>query len=168
MVAHFYSVPYTLIGKEVMVRATEKTVEIFFNRKRVASHPRSTAKGRCSTHTVHMPSGHQFYSQWSPKRFLQWAAKIGEETTELISRVLDSRKHPEQAYRSSLGTLNLAKKYSPERLEAASKRANAAGIRSYKGLNNILKNKLDQIELEETVNLPLPSHENIRDKNYYH
>ncbi len=115
-----------------------------------------------------MPSGHQFYSQWSPKRFLKWAAKIGEETAELISRVLDSRKHPEQAYRSSLGILNLAKKYSPQRLEAASKRANAAGIRSYKGLNNILKNKLDQIELEETVNLPLPGHENIRNKNYYH
>ncbi len=165
---HFYSVPYTLIGKEVMVRATEKTVEIFSNRTRVASHPRSAAKGRCSTHSVHMPSEHQFYSQWSPKRFLKWAAKIGEETTELISRVLDARKHPEQAYRSSLGILNLAKKYSPQRLEAASKRANAAGIRSYKGLNNILKNKLDQIELEETVNLPLPGHENIRDKNYYH
>jgi transposase len=29
---HFYSVPYTLKGKEVMVRATEKTVEIFYQR----------------------------------------------------------------------------------------------------------------------------------------
>ena len=151
-----------------MVRATEKAVEIFSNGKRVASHPRSAAKGRCSTHSVHMPSEHQFYSQWSPKRFLKWAAEIGEQTAELISRVLDSRKHPEQAYRSSLGILNLAKKYSPERLESASKRANAAGIHSYKGLNNILKNKLDQIELEDATNLPLPGHENIRDKNYYH
>ena len=115
-----------------------------------------------------MPSEHQFYSQWSPKRFLKWAAEIGEQTAELISRVLNSRKHPEQAYRSSLGILNLAKKHSPERLEAASKRANTAGIRSYKGLNNILKNKLDQLEPEDALNLPLPGHENIRAKNYYH
>ena len=37
--------PYTLTGKEVDLRATEKAVEIFYQRRRVASHPRSTAKG---------------------------------------------------------------------------------------------------------------------------
>jgi hypothetical protein len=41
---HFYSVPFTLSGEEVNIRATEKTIEIFYQRKRVASHPRSTAK----------------------------------------------------------------------------------------------------------------------------
>ena len=73
-----------------------------------------------------MPPEHQFYSQWSPERFLRWAQEIGEQTAELISRVLNTRKHPEQAYRSCLGILGLAKRYSPERLEAACQRANAA------------------------------------------
>ena len=72
-----YSVPYTLTGKEVHIRATEKTIEIFYQRQRVASHPRSKAKGRFSTHSVHMPPEHQFYSQWSPERFLRWAREIG-------------------------------------------------------------------------------------------
>ncbi len=72
--------PYTLSGKEVDLRATEKTVEIFYQRRRVASHPRSTAQGRYSTHRVHMPPEHQFYSQWSPERFLRWAQEIGEQT----------------------------------------------------------------------------------------
>jgi transposase len=164
---HHYSVPHTLIGKEVDIRATEKVVEIFYQRRRVASHPRSKAKGRFSTHSVHMPPEHQFYSQWSPKRFLRWAREIGEQTAELISRALDSRRHPEQAYRTCLGILGLAKRYSPERLEAASLRANAAGIRSYKGVNNILKNKLDQLHLEPTSDTPLPPHDNIRGPNYY-
>jgi transposase len=164
---HFYSVPYTLTGKEVAIRATEKTVEIYYQRKRVASHPRSTAKGRFSTHCIHMPPEHQFYSQWSPERFLRWAREIGEQTSELISRALNTRRHPEQAYRTCLGVLELAKRYSPERLDAACQRANAAGILSYKGVHNILKNRLDQLPLEPASDNPLPPHENIRGQNYY-
>ena len=164
---HYYSVPYTLSGKEVHIRATEKTIEIFYQRRRVASHPRSKAKGRFSTHSVHMPPEHQFYSQWSPERFLRWAREIGEQTTELVSIALDARGHPEQAYRTCLGILGLAKRYSPLRLEAACARANAAGIYSYRGVNNILKNKLDQQPLEPEADQPLPPHENIRGKNYY-
>jgi transposase len=164
---HQYSVPYTLTGKEVDLRATQTTVEIFSQRRRVASHPRSTAKGRFSTHSVHMPPEHQFYSQWSPERFLKWAGEIGEQTAELISRALNTRRHPEQAYRTCLGILGLAKRDSPERLEAAARRANAAGIRSYKGVNNILKNKLDQLPLEPVSQPLLPPHKNIRGKTYY-
>jgi transposase len=164
---HFYSVPYTLTGKEVDLRATEKAVEIFYQRRRVASHPRSTAKGRYSTHSVHMPAEHRFYSAWSPERFLRWAAEMGEQTSELISQALNTGRHPEQAYRTCLGILGLAKRFSAERLEAAARRANAAGIRSYKGMNNILKNQLDQLPLETTPQPPLPAHENIRGKDYY-
>jgi transposase len=165
---HYYSVPYTLSGKEVDLRATEKTIEFFYQRRRVASHPRSTAKGRYSTHRLHMPPEHQFYSQWSPERFLRWAREIGEQTTELISRALDARRHPEQAYRTCLGILGLAKRYSPARLEAASQRANAAGICSYKGVHNILKNKLDQLPHEPEPDPSLPPHPNIRGEHYYH
>ena len=63
---HHYSVPYKLTGKEVDIRACEKTIEIYYQRQRVASHPRSASQGGYSTHSVHMPPEHQFYSQWSP------------------------------------------------------------------------------------------------------
>jgi len=116
---------------------------------------------------VHMPPEHQFYSQWSPERFLRWSREIGQQTSELISRTLDARRHPEQAYRTCLGVLGLAKRYSPERLEAACQRANSAGIQSYKGVHNILKNKLDQRPFEPAPDNPLPVHENIRGQNYY-
>jgi hypothetical protein len=61
----------------------------------------------------------------------------------------------------------LAERYSPQRLEAACQRANAVGIRSYKGVHNILKNKLDQRRMEPVSDTPLPPHENIRGENYY-
>jgi hypothetical protein len=63
--------------------------------------------------------------------------------------------------------MGLAKRYSPERLEAACQRANTAGISSYKDVHNILKNKLDQRPLEPDPNIPLPPHDNIRGENYY-
>ena len=121
---HLYSVPYTLVGKEVDVRATERTVEIYFQRKRVASHLRSGAKGRFTTQKEHMPEAHRAYQDWSPERFLRWAAELGEQTQELIADVLAGRRHPEQAFRTCLGILGLAKRYTPERLEAACLRAN--------------------------------------------
>ena len=39
---HYYSTPYQLVGKEVDVRSTSNAVEIFYQGKRVASHPVST------------------------------------------------------------------------------------------------------------------------------
>jgi transposase len=164
---HYYSVPYTLIGKEVYIRATEKTVEIFYQRKRRASHRLSSVQGRYSTQKEHMPLAHQKYSDWSPERFLRWAKEIGPDTTQLIASVLETRRHPQQAYRSCLGILGLGKRYTNARLEAACCRALPAGIRSYKGIRNILDNKLDQLEADQPPAVPLPSHTNIRGETYY-
>ncbi|MGD9091240.1 MAG: hypothetical protein PVF74_00220 [Anaerolineales bacterium] len=44
--------------------------------------------------------------------FLGWAAEIDPQTGELISRALDARRHPQRAYRTCLGVLGLAKRYS--------------------------------------------------------
>lgn len=166
---HYYSVPYRLIGQEVDVRATEKTVEIFHQRTRQASHVRSTMRGRYSTQREHMPPAHQAVNDWSPERFVRWAGEIGPHTTQLITAVLDGRQHPEQAYRTCLGILGLGKRYTDARLEAACRRALAVGIGSYKGIRNILANKLDQLADPAPADpAPLPTHANIRGEGYYH
>jgi transposase len=164
---HYYSVPHTLIGKEVDIRATEKTIEIYYRRQRQASHVRRQTPGRFSTQRAHMPPAHQYIDGWSPERFQRWAGEIGSQTKALITAVLDGRRHPQQAYRTCLGLLGLAKRYGNDRLEAAARRALGAGIHSYKGVNNILKNKLDQLERDEPPATLLPAHPNIRGKTYY-
>jgi transposase len=164
---HFYSVPYALRGKEVFIRATEKTVEIFRHRQRVASHLRQHTHGRFSTEQTHMPAAHQAVAGWSADRFLRQAEDIGPQTKLLFTAVLGGRRHPQQAYRTCLGLLSLAKRYGADRLEAASLRATAAGICSYKGLHNILQNNLDQLELEPVADTPLPPHTHIRGQGYY-
>lgn len=164
---HYYSVPHRLIGEKVFVRATERTVEVFHKRRRVASHPRSRARGRHTTQAEHMPANHRHYAEWSPERFLRWAEEIGLQTRALIETALTSRRHPQQAYRTCLGILGLAKRYTKERLEAASGRALASGIRSYRGIKNILDTGLDQVPLEEPISTPLDPHANIRGSSYY-
>jgi transposase len=165
---HYYSVPHSLIGKEVEIRATEKTVEIFYQRVRQASHLRSQGRGHYTTQCDHMPAAHQAVSDWSPDRFFRWAAEIGPHTSQLIAAALDGRQHPQQAYRSCLGILGLSKRYPVERLEAACRRALPAGILSYKGIHNILENKVDQLDLAQPPADPLPAHANIRGAGYYH
>jgi len=164
---HYYSVPYTLVRKEVFLRATERTVEVFYKHRRVASHTRSRDRGRYTTLPEHMSPAHRKYCEWSPDRFLRWAEKIGPCTAQLVKAVLISRKHPQQAYRSCLGILRLGKRYTDERLEAACRRALPAGIRSYKGIKNILDTKLDQIQPEEPTTAALTTHANIRGQSYY-
>lgn len=165
---HHYSVSYTLVGNEVEVRVREKTVEIFYHRQRQTSHSRAHTPGRYSTRREHMPPAHQAVDDWSPEHFLRQAAAIGPQTRQLIAAVLDGTSHPQQAYRTCSGMLGLARHYGHLRLEEACRRALAVGIRSYKGLHNILKNKLDQLEVEQPATSALSTHAHIRGQSYYH
>jgi transposase len=165
---HYYSVPHDLCRQDVFIRVTERTIEILFKGNRVALHPRSRGKGFTTT-KEHMPPPHQFYHDWSPDRFTRWAKKIGPETEKLVQAVLASRKHPEQSYRSCLGILGLVSKHGQDRLEMACRYALAHDVFSYRGIKNILTNKLDQLDQEEGSPQPslLPPHTNIRGKDYY-
>jgi transposase len=165
---HFYSVPYTLIHQEVEVRATERTIEIFHRQQRQAVHPRVSAPGRFTTQVAHMPPAHQAVSEWSPTRFQSWAEQIGPHTAQLIGAVLVSRTHPQQAYRTCLGILSLAKRYSAARLEAACRYALPTEIRSYKGLHHILEAQLDRLPpAEPTPDVSPTAHANLRGPAYY-
>ena len=166
---HYYSVPYQLIKKQLDMRITDNTVECLHKNKRVASHMRSYIKGGHTTVREHMPKSHQQYSAWSPQRFIRWAEKIGPSTAGVITRVLSSRRHPQQSYRSCLGILRLGEPYSDKRLEAACGRALLLGSYRYKSIESILKHGLDSRPLPEQQELDIPEdHDNIRGPSYYH
>lgn len=69
--------------------------------------------------------------------------------------------------RTCLGILGLAKRFTIERLEAASGHALASGICSYKGVKYFLDTHLDQVPLEEPASKRLDPHANIRGTSYY-
>jgi transposase len=167
---HYYSVPYQLVKEQVDVRLTATTVEILFKNKRVASHRRSYRQGAFTTLRQHMPKAHQRYLEWTPSRIIRWAEQTGPQTKKLVTSILESRPHPEQGFRSCLGIMRLGKRYSQQRLEAACTRALLIKAYSFKSVESILKNGLDQqsLCLDHHENAPPLTHHNIRGKHYYH
>lgn len=165
---HYYSVPYALVRKEVDLRITRATIEVFVGSKRVASHARSARKGGYSTRPEHMPAAHQAHAGWTPARLLNWANRVGPCTATLVERLLLEKQHPEQAYRAGLGLMRLARENGTTRMEAACQRATALGSYQYSSVASILKQGLDGQPLPaKQAELALPLHANVRGPLYY-
>ena len=163
----YYSVPYRLVGEEVDVRVTLRTVEIFYREERVASHPRAThSRDRFKTLRDHMPPHHKGFLDQSRELFLKRAAEVGTGAVAFFEGLFESRRYPPLAYRSCQGVLSLRKTYADERLNAACGRALALRSFSYATVVGILKNGT-----EKSVSVEVPSssveHANVRGKAYF-
>jgi transposase len=88
---------------------------------------------------------------------------------ELMDTILRTRPHPEHGYRACLGLMRLAKRYEPERVTAACQRALQLGSTSYRSVDAILKNGLDQVPLaiEPSAKIVPIQHANLRGAAYY-
>lgn len=174
---HYYSVPYRLVGKQVKLIYTHESVEIYYNHQRVACHERLITKNRYTTSKEHLHPSHQWIHNWSPAFFEEQANKIGPNTRLAINEILGSRVYPEQAYRSCMGLLGFAKRYTPQRLENACERALHYNHISATLIKSILDRELDRIQLiDEQIAVTdpdgvprpiIPLHDNIRGAESY-
>jgi hypothetical protein len=115
-----------------------------------------------------MPKGHQEYAEWTPERLIRWAGKNGPQTAAMTEVILSSRQHAQQAFRSAMGLISLAKMYTPQRLEAACELALEGGATSYKSVKSILASGLDQQPRQQSLPDIQPiAHDNIRGGHYY-
>ncbi|MDE2973484.1 MAG: IS21 family transposase [Gemmatimonadota bacterium] len=167
-VAHaLYSVPHQLGRREVDVRITAHTIEIFHRHRRVAAHLRIHARGAFSTEWSHMPAAHREHAGWTPSKLIAWGGRNGPHTAAFVEQLLARRPHPEQGYRSCLGLKDLLRNYGGERLEAACSRALRIGALTYRSVKSILATGLDRAG-DEQHELSLPGrHDNIRGPGYY-
>lgn len=163
-----YSVPYTLVGQAVEIRATTSTVEILHGGVRVASHPRShRPKGTAVIAEEHRPRAHREYGKWPPERVINWAASVGPHVGELAQKIMARWTHPETGYRTCLGIIRLADQYGNARVDAACARAVRIGSHTRKSVQAILKNGLDRAPLIEPTPRAAIEHEHIRGAGYY-
>ena len=160
---HWYSVPYTLVGKEVWIKVSDKLVEIFSGSTRVAAHVKSYRRYRFTTLPEHMPPHHAaFRTERSKDSFLAWARSIGPETEKQVQALFASPKHEEQAFRSIFGLKRLAKMFGNHALEKGAARANGLGIASQAFVRRCM-----ELQKPEKTSTPI-EHENIRGPGYYH
>lgn len=166
---HYYSVPFQYIKKKVKILYTSNRVEIYHQYNRIATHQRNYKPYNYTTVKEHMASNHQFMTEWTPQRFIDWGKSISKEVETFIIELLKSKAHPEQAYKSCIGVLSMGKKVGYDRLTSACKRASEFNIYNYKIIQNILEKNLDQAfdQEDEKQEQKLPEHQNIRGDKYY-
>lgn len=81
---------------------------------------------------------------------------------------MESRRYPEHGFRNCLGIIRLSKKYMPERVENACKRALTVEAYNYRSVKSILQTGLDKVAyLDECKETKPIRHANIRGKEYY-
>jgi len=163
-----YSVPYTLVGQAVEIRATASVVEILHKGIRVASHARSFGpRGTSVIADEHRPRAHRDYGRWPPERIIGWAASVGPRVGEVAAAIMRRRTHPETGYRACMGVIRLADRYGRERVDGACGRALAIGSPTFKSVAGLLKNGLDRAPpVEPDARAPI-AHEHIRGASYF-
>lgn len=164
---HYYSVPFQYIRKKVKIMYTEDSVEVYHKYNRIALHKRNLKPFNYTTKKEHLASTHQFITEWTPQRFINWGASIDPDVKEFITRLLEKKQHPEQSYKSCMGVLSFVKKVGSERLINACRRALDYHVYNYKIIQKILENGLDLLPGEPDTPDQLPDHHNIRGEKYY-
>lgn len=164
---HYYSVPHTHVGKTVEVRATDRTVEVYDDGVRLATHQRSFLKGKATTLAEHRSKAHRATLDRDAASFVEQAAVVGPNCREAVEAIFAKVPHPEMAFRGCSGVLRLARQYGGERLEAACARATRTGTVRYSTIASMLKNGLEKLPLSGRSPAPPITHVNVRGASYY-
>lgn len=135
----YYSVDRAYLHKEVLIRASTTTVKIFSKEGDfICEWPRATSRSQWSTDPSHLPENYREISEWNGTYFTRRAMTIGPYTSEVIKRILASRKLEVQTYRMCQGVLNFSKKYSKQALEETCRQALELGKTTYTFIKNTI------------------------------
>ena len=143
----FYSVPYAFIGTKVLVMGNSKIVRIFHDFKEITCHERAKRLWEYKWKAEHAPPNVEKYLSVSTRGLRMWAGRMGPSVEAVAGKILDDKVV--DGIRPVRGLLRFSQKYSPERLEAACKRALAYETPTYISVKRILKHNLDRLPLEQ-------------------
>lgn len=83
---HEYSVPYTLVGKEITIRIAENSFIALSNGKVAATHVLSEMTTGFTRLEEHMKPTHLAEERKSKETFMAWAKDIGEDVEKVIEK----------------------------------------------------------------------------------
>jgi transposase len=137
----FYSVPFTLIGQRLWLRATDAAVAIYQDYRQVAVHPRGRRPGQRFTVRDHLPPQAQAFFAHDRDWCVEQATRVGPSCVALIERLLSDRIV--ERLRAAQAVLRMAERYGAQRLEAACARALAHDSPFYRTVKTILAGGFD-------------------------
>lgn len=165
---HYYSVPYTWIGRHVQVRYTHDQVHIYGNHELLAVHPRDRRANRYTTLADHLPSTHQYWLKRSPHFYQQWAHRVGPDVVVFVDQVFERVRHPEHAYRRCEGLMALQRTSDPTTFMAAIRMAMNLHVYSLGFVRNAITSGMAKDgDALNPITQELPVHANVRGSSYY-
>jgi transposase len=154
-----YSVPWRLIGQSLWVRATAKSVCVYTDDARVATHERN-GPGLRSTKEEHLPEHRADLRHRGRPYWQERASKMGPEVAAYIREVFDSDDVLSQLRVVQAMVMHL-ERFPGERARGACLRASFYGSYGYVALKKILQQGLDHQPLP-ALTQPTPSVESPR------
>ena len=150
-----YSVPSTLCppGQQVEVGLGSKLVRIFHRGQLVKVHPRQPRGGR-STDPQDYPAELSAYTLRAPDGIKRSAAEQGPAVGEFAERLFDGPL-PWSRIRQGHKLIRLGQRYTPQRLDAACRKALEVDLIDVSRVERILVQALEQQEIPEHPE-PLP------------
>ena len=150
-----YSVPSATCppGQKVEVRLGSKLVRIYHRGRLIKVHPRQNRGGR-STDPDDYPAELSAYTIKDPDRIKLSAASQGPAVAAYAERLFDGPL-PWAKLRQGHKLIRLGERYSPERLDAACRRALSVDLIDMRRLERILVEALEQ-EATQPESPPMP------------
>jgi transposase len=148
-----YSVPWRYIGEWVDARTASGMVAIYLRGELIKTHV-FKAKGRQTDYTD-FPPGKVAFLQKTPVWCRARAAEVGPCCAGVIAGLMEVNAL--YRLRAAQGILGLAERHSPERLEAACRRAIEAGDPSYRTVKGILVAGAESVPAGEPMGSDTPA-----------
>ncbi len=167
---HYYSVPYTLIGKKARIIFTRTTVKIYVDNNCVATHMRTYGFGYTKI-DEHLASNNKAITDRSPKYFMDKGYRYSVFLGQYIEQIFNpgrTANPPELYYKSCSLLIGLTRKYDHSLIDEACKLCMANGVYSCREFERVLKRLKAELAGPSDIDAPTPSnHENMRGCNSY-
>jgi transposase len=166
---HYYSVLYTYYNQPAILKATPTEIKICDkNNRLICTHKRIyNPFPKYITDESHMPPNHVFYKEINNKDgdyYRNRAKAFGTYMFKLIDTILHSSKHEEQAYNSCNGILHCCDGISKVIAEEAARKCVEFNTCQYSYFKRVLT---DMLNNKSPGSDKLPTHKNIRGKDFY-
>jgi len=166
--SNFYSVPYTLVGKKVVIRLDASSVMAYNDLVVVARHERCLGRGQTITDRSHYPPHKRKSSQEVHQERVSRIRAVGCGAAAFYSGLLRSRDHVHSDAQRAL--MRLIESSDPSDLNRACARAAHFGNYTLDALRTILQRRLFELPLDDlslTVAPALPQIEIVRSPAAY-
>jgi len=137
----WYSGPWRLVGKKLLARVTARSVEMYWEDTRVATHERQPPGGR-SVRTEHLPPERGEYRERERGYWVERADELGEDVGRYIREVFDSDDVLHQISKVQAIVRHI-ETFPRDRANAACRRASFFGNYGYGPIKEILRKGLD-------------------------